>query len=191
MGEAPPLVTSVGTTLTVKDSTFRGNQVIGTGDYGQGFGGAIHVDVSGIIAVSGSSFLGNTVTATGEATGGAMDLGGIVSGSITGSTFAGNQAAVVTGGKSPSGGSGVGGAISNVSGFLPAVLTISGSTFTNNQARGGPNGGYALGGDSRMGCQKRARTPKPRGPISMIVPTGESTRTCPAWSRRVRSPGAS
>ncbi len=44
---------------------------------------------------------------------------------------------------------------------------------------------------SRIGCQKRAKTPKPLGPISMIVPTGESTTTCPAWSRRVRIPGAS
>ncbi len=145
MGEAPFLATSVGTTLTVKDSTFRGNQVIGSGDYGQGFGGAIHVDISGAIAVSGSSFLDNTVTAAGQSQGGAIDLGGITSGNITGSLFSGNQA-VVAGGTSPYGGSGTGGAISNESGFVPSVLTISGSTFTNNLAQGGPSGGFGLGG---------------------------------------------
>ena len=145
MGEAPPLVTSVGTTLTVKDSTFRGNRVIGTGDNGQGFGGAIHVDVSGAIAVSGSSFLDNTVTAAVQSQGGAIDLGGITSGNISGSVFSGNQA-VVAGGTSPFGGSGTGGAISNLAGFVPSVLTISGSTFTRNLAQGGPNGGFGLGG---------------------------------------------
>ena len=38
----------------------------------------------------------------------------------------------------------------------------------------------SMASPSRIGSEKRAKTPKPLGPMSMIVPTGESTMTCPA-----------
>ena len=44
---------------------------------------------------------------------------------------------------------------------------------------------------SRTGSENSARMPNPLGPMSMIVPAGESTTTCPAASHRVRIPGAS
>jgi hypothetical protein len=151
MGETPTFVTSVGTTLTVTDSTFQGNQVIGTGIFGRGDGGAIHTDPSANISVSDSSFLGNTVTSTSQPEGGAMDLNGLVSGTISGSVFSGNQAAA-TGGSAPSDTNAYGGAIANSGGVTAAsgknLLTITGSTFVNNQVLGGPGsgGGFAQGG---------------------------------------------
>ena len=38
----------------------------------------------------------------------------------------------------------------------------------------------SMASPSRIGSENRAKTPKPLGPMSMMVPTGESTMTCPA-----------
>jgi hypothetical protein len=134
--------------LTVTDSTFQGNQVIATEPAGPGGGGAIHADVGATISVSGSVFLGNTVTTADDGTGGAIDLVDIATGTITSSTFTGNQVVVVgPAGFSP--GAASGGAISNVGGFSQpsTMLTIRGSVFAGNLAQGASgSGGYALGG---------------------------------------------
>ncbi len=85
-------VKSAANVLTITDTTFEGNQAIGTGSYGIGDGGAIHTDLFATISVSDSSFVNNSATSTGPAQGGALDLEGLLQGSITGSLFAGNQA---------------------------------------------------------------------------------------------------
>jgi fibronectin-binding autotransporter adhesin len=130
--------------LTVSDTTFAGNQVIGTGTFGQGFGGAIHTDEFATVSVTNCSFMNNTVTGTGPVQGGAMDLQELLKGTITDSQFTGNQAVVSS--SSTSGRSALGGAICNTSGSFGEVLTISGSTFTKNLVQGGPGGGFGLGG---------------------------------------------
>jgi hypothetical protein len=117
------------TSLTVIDTTFLDNQVIGTGTNSQGAGGAIHVDYDGTLSVSGSSFVGNTVTSGIESHGGAINLFTPLGGTITDCQFSGDQAIATSSG--PYGGTGIGGAINN-----GGALTISGSTFTNNLAQG-------------------------------------------------------
>jgi hypothetical protein len=79
-------------TLNVSNSSFLGNSVVGF----QAFGGAIHVDPGVNVAVTGTSFSGNTATGDLEAQGGAVDL--VTSfgnqATVIGSTFQGNGAIV-------------------------------------------------------------------------------------------------
>jgi hypothetical protein len=96
--------------------------------------------------VSGSAFLDNSATAPVGAQGGAMDLSGLKTGTITACQFIGNQA-VAAGGTSPFGASATGGAIADGSGFFQiSVLTIGSSVFEDNLVQGGPDGGFGLGG---------------------------------------------
>ena len=101
--------------LTVTGSTFSNNYAAGVPDGGNG-GGAIYVN-SGVLAVSDSTFNGNT-----SAPGGAMNVhDGTVT--IKQSTFSGNSAVAGT----------AGGAI-----FIDnGTLTIASSTFSGNSAAGG------------------------------------------------------
>ena len=75
-----------------------------------------------------------------------MDFEGIITGNITGSQFTGNQAVITNVTLPFCCTSATGGAISNMEGFGPGVLNISGSTFASNQVNGGPGGGFDLGG---------------------------------------------
>ena len=68
--------TSEVNSLTITGSTFTGNQA--------GGGGAISTGPYATLSVSGSSFVGNTANGAGSANGGAMDLVGLVQGTITG-----------------------------------------------------------------------------------------------------------
>jgi hypothetical protein len=129
--------------LTVTDSTFQGNQAIGTTAFGEAYGGAIHTDPGATISVTGSSFQDNTASGAFVAQGGAMDLQFLTQGTITNSQFVSNQA--VGTGLFPSGAEADGGAIANT-GSYPLGLTISGSTFMTNVVNGGPNGGSGFGG---------------------------------------------
>jgi Bacterial Ig-like domain (group 3) len=101
--------------LTVTGSTFSNNYAAGVPDGGNG-GGAIYVN-SGVLAVSDTTFSGNT-----SAPGGAMTVNdGTVT--IKQSTFSGNSAVAGT----------AGGAIFINNG----TLTIAGSTFSDNSAASG------------------------------------------------------
>jgi hypothetical protein len=95
---------------TITNSTFTGNE---TDDWG----GAILVDGGDATTVSGSSFSGNTAGNTG----GALAIADVSSGSVTSSTFSGNHA------------SRAGALVS----WATDSTTITGSTFTENQANGG------------------------------------------------------
>ena len=133
--------------LTVSDTTFLGNQVIGTGSFGRGFGGAIDAGQFTTVSLTNCSFLNNSVTGTGPVQGGALDLQELVKGTITDSQFKGNEA-VVSNSSTDNGASALGGAICNTGAFFfsTGVLTISGSTFTKNLVQGGPGGGFGQGG---------------------------------------------
>ncbi len=130
--------------LTIANSTFEGNQAIGTSPYGSGYGGAIHVDPFATISVTNSSFLHNETSGGITAQGGAMDLDGLVQGTSTGSQFVSNQA--VLSNSTFCCGTASGGAISNEAGYIPGILSISNSTFTTNLAEAGAGGGSGLGG---------------------------------------------
>ncbi|MGP0065667.1 MAG: beta strand repeat-containing protein [Isosphaeraceae bacterium] len=130
--------------LTISDSTFEGNQAIGSGSGGNSFGGAIHTDPYATILVSDSAFLNNVASASYVASGGAMDLGSLDQGSINASLFSGNEAE----GTGDSGSTGQGGAISTEAEYFggKGTLTISGSTLVGNEAIGGNGSTTATGG---------------------------------------------
>ncbi len=153
-----------GTTLTVLDSQFTANQVIG-GPAGEGVGGGA-IGVFATASVTGSTFTNNLARAgdggiapanaqfTGDTMGGALVsmLGTIT---VNQSTFTGNQAIAGSGG---SGGSGVyfidsayGGALMDCGG----TMTVSNSTIDDNLDQGGSGatGGTGLGfiGDANGG----------------------------------------
>ncbi len=130
--------------LTVTDCTFQGNQAIGTGPYGVGHGGAIFTEDFATVSVINSSFLDNSATGTNQAQGGAMELIGLVQGTVTGSLFADNQAVVTN--TTPFNTDAGGGAIYNEDGIVPGALTISGSTFRQNLVQGGSRRRLAAGG---------------------------------------------
>ncbi len=130
--------------LTVSNTTFMGNQAIGTGSFGQGYGGAIHTDAFATVSLTNCAFINNSASGSDEVQGGALDLQGLVKGTITGCQFTGNQAVVLNSSTIP--GPARGGAIANTGEFSDGSLSISGSTFTNNRVQGGPGGGLGLGG---------------------------------------------
>ena len=134
--------TSTTGNLNVANSTFLQNAVGGA----VGYGGAMYVDVGITVAVTGTSFTGNTVTGDYDEEGGAVRLNVSIyleQSSFTDCTFQGN-AAVVPAGSSVSGGTAVAGALAS-EGFSGA-LTLSGCAFIANQAVGGPDGGFGVGG---------------------------------------------
>ncbi len=127
--------------LTITGSTFVGNQAVSA--YGPSSGGAIYTDPYATVSVIGSSFIDNTATSGDESTGGAMDLNGLTSGTITDCLFAGNQA-VVPASSTQLSTTATGGAITNTGPSSP--LTITGSTFAHNQALDGATAGFGIGG---------------------------------------------
>ena len=119
-------------TATVAGSRFVNNMAIGP-DVAQG--GAIHNNFGAKLTVTGSSFLGNQAQSGGSfgfAAGGALSGDSGSSMDVEGSVFSGNAATA--------GNSAEGGAIKDVGGGngvgTPAGLTVSGSSFVNNQAVG-------------------------------------------------------
>jgi hypothetical protein len=158
-----------GATLTVSQSTFIGNQAIGSGNGASGYGGGINNIHGSTATVSGSTFKGNRAIGggSGGATSGQPFVGlgegggiyneGTSSGAtltVENSTFTGNQA---IGGNGGSGGKGPGfssvdsafggGIMSTVGG----TLVVSGSAFAYNQAIGGSNAVGATSGASFVG----------------------------------------
>lgn len=142
-GNARPILTTGGATVTVKNLTFAHGRRSGSS------GGAIQVGSFGTLTVSGSTFLSNTVTSGG--TGGAIYAPPVSILSVTASTFLSNTGDY--------GGAIFAQGIQTISGtaFLTNTALISGgayeadiattitnSTFQNNQSRG--NGDDLYGG---------------------------------------------
>ena len=128
--------------LNIANSTFLRNTVVGS----VGFGGAMYIDVGITVAVSGTSFTGNTVTGDFDEEGGAVRLNvfsDLEQSSFTGCSFQGNAAVVPATSAAP-GGTADAGALAS-EGFGGA-LTVSGCAFIANQAVGGPGGGFGIGG---------------------------------------------
>ena len=120
--------------LEVRDSSFVGNQVIGTA----GSTGSAKIPSSGgSVAMGGGITIDSGLTAT-----------------IVNCWFSDNAVTGGAGGSGAPGGAGVGGGLSV--GFYPypgfydigpsSTVTISGTTISRNQAIGGANGGEAKGG---------------------------------------------
>ncbi len=150
VGGGAGVANGFGASLTVNHSTFSDNQAFGLVI---GAGGAISADVNSTLTVSESTFSGNrAIAATGfnpEVTFSGLGAGGAIWGgngstaTITDSKFENNIAKGGDGveGTGQSAGFSIGGAIDFGSGSLlgdaPATLTVSGSTFSGNQAIGG------------------------------------------------------
>ena len=156
-------------TLTVTDSTFVSNQILGEANGGIAQGGAMFIDNGSTATVSHSTFVANRAVGgdggvvhdsgfrpfIGGAEGGAIHNDGRLT--IEASTFTANQA---VGGNGGSGGNGAnfysvgfatGGAIFNhptSEGKFPVILVINASTFSDNEAIGGSG---ATGGTSGQG----------------------------------------
>ena len=125
-----------GGNLTVSGSTFTNNFASGSSMNGEA-GGAIAYDNSepGTLTITNSTFTNNRISGTGPGSlGGAVSFAG-ASGSITGSTFAGNNAGQADG---------RGGAV-EVDGSASTTFTIAGDTFTDNAAGTGTSGVAASG----------------------------------------------
>ena len=125
-------VMQTGGPVTITDSTFTNNV---SGSSTLNGGGAVYIrGTSGLVTVTGSTFIGNTAR-----TGGAIfiegNAGGVPSLSVTSSTFVNNTA---NGAPTVPAADGEGGAIAA---DTVADVTISGSTFTGNSAA---NDGGAL-----------------------------------------------
>ncbi len=151
-GSAGGAIDNNGPSMTVTSSAFTNNQAVGpaTGT-GEGNGGAINnggnINNSSTATIANSTFNGNR--AFGRTTnGGAISTGENESApplalAISNCTFTGNQAVGANGANNSTevfGGEALGGAIANA-----APLTITGSTFTDNLAKGGDHGSN-LGG---------------------------------------------
>jgi hypothetical protein len=122
--------------LTIRNSTLSDNQAVG----GQG-GGAILNEAGASLTLTDSLLADNTATAAAASDvfgGGLLNFG---SATVTQTAFAGNKA--VGGGSGTFFGGSVGGSIANSSG---ASLTVSDSTFTNNQAISVAGPYFATGG---------------------------------------------
>ncbi len=136
--------------LTMTDSTISGNKVVATMGDGNAYGGGIDTNNGVAVTVGACSFFGNGATGNNAVIGGAMDLLGLASSTISGSAsstitysqFTNNQA-VQTGVMFF--GRGEGGAIADI-GAPPSSLTINGSTFSGNLAQGNSGPGFGLGG---------------------------------------------
>lgn len=126
-------------TLTVEDSRFVNNQLVGEPGYNVR-GGAIHVASGGTLTVSGTQFVRNEMWGVGSNGRGGAIAAEDADVSISGSHFYKNEVA---------GGNGIGGAISVDGGSLTIVDTIlsSNSVYTASSALGG--GIAATGGATR------------------------------------------
>src|SRR5262249_33437145 len=134
-----------------------------------GFGGAIAAQQDGLlgsaapsVTIDQCSFTGNQALglaaapgadASGQCSGGAIDLEVGAKGTVDHSTFAGSLARGGDGGDGGPGGDGgaggasFGGAIFNNS----ATLSVDHSRFTGNEVRGGDGGRGGAGGDGGLG----------------------------------------
>ncbi len=126
-----------GSSLNIANSRFLGNTAAGFFAYG----GAIHTDAFTTVNIAGTTFSANMSIGDGYAEGGAIDLNQPNQATISGTLFEGNGA-VVPSTTSTLGSGAEGGAL-----FVAAgPVTIDKSTFSDNQALGGPGGGLAYGG---------------------------------------------
>ena len=135
-----------GGTLTLNNDLLCNNQAVGRSTIDEAaVGGAIANKFGGTLTVSGCWFSGNQAlgSETGNAFGGAIDNNGAWFGAtatITNSHFIDNLARGGDGGNAPNGdafnGLGLGGALMNDN---RGTLSVSGCTFTGNEALGGSN----------------------------------------------------
>jgi hypothetical protein len=144
-----------GSTLTVSNSAFSGNEADAAAgaDYGQG--GALDVEFGAVATISGSSFTGNIATGGAGCFGiaGAINLEACTL-TVTNSSFTGNQALGGTG-VPPDGAvpEAAGGALGS-DGVAPTVVNLTRCSFTGNLAQGGPGvagfGGAIVDGLANM-----------------------------------------
>ena len=150
-----PDVTSGPASLTVMASTFADNAAGGEGtktaSSGQGDGGGIAFETTGMLTVMNSTFTGNTAggnggegTSSAQGNGGAIETSGDDTVSVTDSSFIANRAGG-NGGVGTSSAQGDGGAIDYFGTAAPATLTVSASTFNGNQAGGSGGAGESSG----------------------------------------------
>ena len=147
-----PDVTSGPASLTVLASTFADNTAGGEGtkstSSGQGSGGGIAFETTGMLTVTNSAFTGNTVggnggegTSSAQGNGGAIETSGDDAVSVTDSSFSANRAGG-NGGDGISSAQGEGGAIDFFGEAEGATLTVTESSFSANSAGG--NGGDGI-----------------------------------------------
>jgi hypothetical protein len=142
IGHGPPETVTV--TVTISGLTIANGQTPSTGTTTDGAlgGGGILIDVGATLNLTSSAVVNNKAIAGAVLDvfgGGVLNLG---TANVTACTFTGNQA---LGGTGPAGdffGGSVGGAIDNFGG---ATLTVTGSTFTNNQAISTDQTGFFFG----------------------------------------------
>ena len=150
-----PDVTSGPASLTVTASTFSDNAAGGEGTKnsasGQGSGGGIAFETTGMLTVMNSTFTGNTAggnggggTSSGQGNGGAIETFGEDAVSVTDSSFSANKAGG-NGGDGESSAQGSGGAIDFFGTAEHATLTVTASTFNGNQAGGSAGAGESSG----------------------------------------------
>jgi hypothetical protein len=154
-----------GSSITIADSTLRGNAAIaqpsGAGPGAFVAGGAVVSDLNGSLTVSDTLFQDNWATGGAGAAGGegGSALGGAVanlynsSAAFTACRFIANQAVGGSGGAGAVGGTSAGGAISNGPGFGlltgpdHSPMTLAGCLLAGNVAAGGAGGLGAAGGN--------------------------------------------
>jgi CSLREA domain-containing protein len=141
--------------LSLSDTTVADNSALGDSN-GNAFGGGLG-NLGGSVVIAGSTFSGNSAvggvsgavvpSTSGQfdsAIGGAISNDGNGSVNVSNSTFTGNMAqggSKLSAGTTGAVGQGEGGAIANAAVLLTdsPILTILGSTFTDNEALGGDN----------------------------------------------------
>jgi len=150
-----PDVTPGPASLTVMASTFADNAAGGEGtnskSSGQGNGGGIASETTGMLTITNSTFTGNTAGGNGgegessaQGNGGAVETSGDDAVSVTDSSFIANRAGG-NGGDGISSAQGGGGAIDFFGTAEPATLTVTSSTFNGNQAGGSAGAGGSSG----------------------------------------------
>jgi hypothetical protein len=168
IGRGGGVENQAGATLDVSQSTFTGNQALGSPNGGNAFGGGIY-NQTGTVTIDSSTFTANQALGAKGGSGGvpvnlhdglsSTDLDGAGGGGIwndggsltvTNSTLTNNLAVAGVGGNPNSGavfnmlGNSIGGGVSSGAFFTTATpsLTIAGSTLTANQSSGlGAQGG--------------------------------------------------
>jgi hypothetical protein len=183
-GSAPVVASTGGAilnfgTLTLSNDVLSHNQAIGDastlvlGEFGRGLAGGLANLGTGPLTISSCAFIsnlalgadGSTGQGDGSAVGGAFlsGMGSFATGIVTDSLFAGNVAQAGSHG-SGNGATAAGGALENT-----GALTVSGCTFSDNQAIGGNDSvgevrpGLGVGGAIVSGG--------PAGPLATLVLT--------------------
>lgn len=135
-GQSGGAIICVTCSLSISDSTFTGNSVVGSAS-GAGFGGAVYLNTDNNTTITGSTFTNNSVTTVTTANGGAVHVASQRTGdlTITSSVFSGNVV---------SGATAQGGAIS----VLNGTLTISDSRIFTNTSGGDGDAVYFSGVES-------------------------------------------